>query len=105
MLLCVININFLLQLVSDALNHMVMFSEFQHDSLISRIAALHIVHWATKSQILWFGQLVSHSPSIMESLLGVLPPNDFPEMVLWKHVSYKDSDDTKSCILGCRSST
>ena len=63
---------------------MVLCSEFQHDSLISRIAALHIVHWTTKSQILWFGQLVSHSPSIMESLLGVLPPNDFPEMVFYE---------------------
>ena len=81
----------LLQLVSDALNHMVMCSEFQHDSLISRVAALHIVHWTTKSQILWFSQLVSHSPSIMERLLGVLPPNDFPEMVFMKPITlYKD---------------
>ena len=65
---------------------MVMYPEFQHNSLISRVAALHIVHWTTKSQILWFSQLVSHSPSIMESLLGVLPPNDFPEMVFMKHI-------------------
>ena len=71
--------------MSDALNHMVMCSEFQHDSLISRITALHIIHWNSKSQILCFGQLVSHSPSIMEKLEGVLPSPDFPEMVFCEH--------------------
>ena len=68
--------------MSDALDHMVMCSEFQHDKLISRIAALHIVHWNNKSQILCFGQLVSHTPSIMDKLVGVLPSHDFPEMVI-----------------------
>jgi hypothetical protein len=60
---------------------MVMCSEFQHDTLISRIAALHIIHWNNKSQILCFGQLVSHTPSIMDKLVGVLPSHDFSEMV------------------------
>ena len=74
--------------MSDALNHMVMCSEFQHKKLISRIAALHIIHWNNKSQILCFSQLVSHSPSIMEKLVGVLPSPDFPEMVLFvKHMT------------------
>ena len=45
------------------------------------IAALHLAYWMNKSQILWFNQLVSHSPSIMYSLQGVLPLDDIPEMV------------------------
>ena len=45
------------------------------------IAALHLAYGMNKSQILWFNQLVSHSPSIMYSLQGMLPLEDVPEMV------------------------
>ena len=34
-------------------------------SLVQRISALHVVHHRSQSQILWFGQLVAHSPGIM----------------------------------------
>ncbi len=37
-------------------------------TLIHRIAALHIVYEMYKSQILWFGQLMAHSPEIMVQL-------------------------------------
>ena len=47
------------------------------------IAALHLAYGMNKSQILWFNQLVSHSPSIMSSLEGVLPLEDVPEMVYY----------------------
>ena len=72
---------FYIQLISDALNHLVHCSETYQQSLISRIAALHVVHWENRSQILWFGQLVSHSPSIMKNMLDVSPQDEFPEMV------------------------
>ena len=71
-----------MQLISDALDHLVNSSDFDHhQSLISRIAALHLVFENNKSQILWFSQLVSHFPSVMKSLQGMLPDVDFPEMV------------------------
>ena len=71
-----------LQLVSDALDHIVHCSVFQHrSSLTSMIAALHLAYGMNKSQILCFNQLVSHSPSIMYSLQGMLPLEDIPEMV------------------------
>ena len=56
-------------------------SVFQHKSLTSMIAALHLAYGLNKSQILWFNQLVSHSPSIMYSLQGMFPSKDLPEMV------------------------
>ena len=34
-------------------------------TLIHRIAALHIVYEMNQSQVLWFGQLVAHSPEVM----------------------------------------
>ena len=71
----------LFQLVSDALDHIVHCSVFQHKSLTSMIAALHLAYGMNKSQILWFNQLVSHSPSIMYSLRGMVPSKEFPEMV------------------------
>ena len=69
------------QLVSDALDHIVHCSEFQHHSLTSMIAALHLAYEMNKSQILCFNQLVSHSPSIMYSLIGAVPSKEFKEMV------------------------
>lgn len=37
-------------------------------TLIHRIAALHIVYEMNRSQVLWFGQLVAHSPEVMVGL-------------------------------------
>ena len=47
------------------------------------IAALHLAYGMNKSQLLWFNQLVSHSPSIMLSLEGVLLSEDAQEMVCY----------------------
>lgn len=33
--------------------------------LLQRIAALHVLYHKNRAQILWFGQLVGHSPGIM----------------------------------------
>ena len=46
------------------------------------VAALHLAYEMNKSQILFFNQLVSHSPSIMYSLERMFPPKELPEMVL-----------------------
>ena len=51
-----------------------------HDALITRVAALHVVYMLNKSQIMWFGQLVSQIPSIMISLRDKQSP-DTSEMV------------------------
>lgn len=37
-------------------------------TLLYRMAALHVVYKMNKSQMLWFGQLVAHSPGIMVHL-------------------------------------
>jgi hypothetical protein len=37
-------------------------------SLLQRIAALHMLYHKYRSQIMWFGQLVAHSPEIMYTL-------------------------------------
>ena len=54
-----------------------------YETLASRIAALHLAYEISKPQILWFGQLVSHSPSILQKLQDniCIPPREFPEMV------------------------
>ena len=51
-----------------------------HDILIRRIAALHVVYMFSKSQVMWFGQLVSQKPGIMLSLKDKQSP-DTSEMV------------------------
>ena len=72
------------QLVGAALDDMVHDDDFSsidgHDTLIKRMAALHIVYMLNKSQIMWFGQLVSQNPSIMLSLKDKKSP-DTSEMV------------------------
>ena len=71
-----------LQLVSDALNHIVHCSTFRHESFTSMIAALHLAYETNKSKILWFGQIVAHSPGTMKSLVGMFPSKELPDMVL-----------------------
>jgi hypothetical protein len=51
-----------------------------HDTLIRRVASLHVVYMFSKPQIMWFGQLVSQIPSIMDSLKDKQSP-DTSEMV------------------------
>lgn len=51
-----------------------------HDALVNRAAAIHVVYMLNKSQIMWFGQLVSQIPSIMISLRDKQSP-DTSEMV------------------------
>ena len=51
-----------------------------HDTLIRRIASLHVVYMFSKSQIMWFGQLVSQKPGIMLALKDKQSP-DTSEMV------------------------
>ena len=70
-----------LQLISDALNNAVHCSQFQHKSLTSMIAALHVAYGTSQSQLLWFSQLVSHSPGIMHSLEGLFPPKETADLV------------------------
>ena len=70
------------QLITTALNSMVHSPDLVegHESLVGRIAAVHVVYQSTKSQILWFGQLTSHIPSILLSLEDRVLP-DCQEMV------------------------
>ena len=51
-----------------------------HDTLIRRIASLHVVYMFSKPQIMWFGQLVSQKPSILLALKDKQSP-DTSEMV------------------------
>ena len=51
------------------------------DTLIRRIASLHVVYMFSKSQIMWFGQLVSQKPGIMLALKDKQSP-DTSEMVV-----------------------
>ena len=63
---------FQLQLIGAALDEMVHDDDFGsisgHDALVNRVAALHVVYMLNKSQVMWFGQLVSEIPSIMIAL-------------------------------------
>lgn len=52
-----------------------------HESLVSRIAALHLAYEASKSKILWFGQLVAQHPGIKKSLSEAMRGKRHPEMV------------------------
>ena len=55
-----------------------------HDTLIRRIATLHVTYMFSKSQIMWFGQLVSQKPGIMLALKDKQSP-DTSEMVNTVH--------------------
>ena len=50
-------------------------------TLMQRIAALHVVYQLNKPQVLWFGQLVTHSPGIMVHLRTKSNFSDKTEMV------------------------
>ena len=65
-----------------------------HDTLIRRIASLHVVYMFSKSQIMWFGQLVSQKPGIMLALKNKRSP-DTSEMVLL----YDNLDNIILCTL------
>lgn len=51
---------------------MIIGGEFGHKdqemNLLQCIAALHVLYHKNRAQILWFGQLVGHSPGIMVHL-------------------------------------
>ena len=49
-------------------------------TLLLRVAAVHVVYNMNRSQVLWFGQLVTHNPGIMVHLRSNLIP-DKEEMV------------------------
>lgn len=57
------------QLITRALDSLVIGSEFgcrsEQMTLVQRIVALHVVYHKNESQVLWFGQLVFHTPGIM----------------------------------------
>ena len=62
------------QLIRDSLHNMVVrsvdFSSLDGNvTLISRIAAVHVVYRATSECIHCFGQLTSHNPGILAGLL------------------------------------
>ena len=65
----IMHVSLLFQLISNALDAMVNEENFNPDmSLLQCIAALHVLFHKYRSQILWFGQLVGHSPEVMISL-------------------------------------
>ena len=72
------------QLIGEALNSLVHGPDFAtidgHESLTSRVAALHVVYHFARPQVLWFGQLVSHLPGTMTTLEDKVPHDD-SEMV------------------------
>ena len=41
------------------------FASSEDTTLLQLIGALHVVYHENRSQILWFGQLVAHSPEIL----------------------------------------
>ena len=73
--------NMFMQLVSKALDHVIHCSEFRYQSLISMVVALHIAYETNQTSIFWFSQIVTHSPSIMQSLVGKLPKIECSKVV------------------------
>ncbi len=74
-----------MQLISDALRGMIIhhpdFSPVDgHCSLSNMIAAVHVMYQSTISEIVWFEQLSSQMPGILEPLQDSVP-HDSPEMV------------------------
>lgn len=62
----------ILQLIASALDVFVHGDAYNPKkssaTLIHRIAALHIVYERNKSEVLWFGQVVAHTPEVMVNL-------------------------------------
>ena len=65
----------------NALVHGKVLSTERNVPLISRIAAVHVIYNMSKSQILWFGELVSHDPGILVHLRKKHSIMDENEMV------------------------
>lgn len=59
---------YLFQLIAAALNDLVIGLNELEETLCSKIAALHAVYFHNQERITWFGQLVSHTPQILQQL-------------------------------------
>ena len=75
-----------MQLIEKALSGLVHCTEDfvsmdGHESLTRRIAAVHVIHHAYQSHLLWFGQLASYMPGVLVTLEQRVPAN-CKEMVL-----------------------
>lgn len=72
------------QLIEAALDGVAQNEDFRsashQNTLLKRVAALHVVYMLNRSQIMWFGQLVSQHPSILLSLKDKLS-SSYSEMV------------------------
>ena len=67
-----------------------------HESLVSRIAALHVVYHFSRPQVLWFGQLVSNLPGIMSTLDDKVAHDDSEMVCLILSSSCAEEDSQSS---------
>lgn len=44
---------------------------FNHQSLVSLLAAVHVIYHEFQQDIMWFGQLTTYLPSILVQLLHI----------------------------------
>ena len=66
------------KLVSSALNGLVPAND---SLLVNRMTALHAAYLANKSQLLWFGNLVSCVPDILKVMKGKASPEQLVSML------------------------
>ena len=74
-----INALLLLQLLIKAIDRAAQ--HLYQDSLVSRLAAVHVVFHTVRKEILWFGQLVTVNPKILKPMMSVLSSEEMREMV------------------------
>lgn len=67
--------HYLFQLITAALNDLVDGINEQKKTLHQKLAALHVVYFHNQEKMVWFGQLVSYNPRILEPLLHKLASN------------------------------
>ena len=75
---------FIFQLLCKSLDNLVLCEEFsaidRGQNLLQLIASLHVIYHIFESDIMWFGQLVSGMPQILQKLESV-QYTDSEEMV------------------------
>lgn len=73
----VISLQLLMKAIDRAAQHL------YQDTIISRLAAVHVVFHSVRKEVLWFGQLVEVNPQILKPLVSASASNGTRDMVIY----------------------
>ena len=74
-----IDVILLLQLLTESINQAAQ--HLYRDTIVSRLAAVHVVFHSVRKEVFWFGQLVEVNPQILEPLISASASEENGNMV------------------------